>query len=256
MSGTMPDPASGANPFAELAKFALAATERNMALARDWSNALLTTLKEQSEDARANLTTLTAALEAMERTLTSQEETNRALRQSLRGVSAAPRPLRGHAGAHRPAGADRRRRPQGGRRRPDGGGEGIADATDGGDGGHRAVHADDAGVDRRLRPLQRRRNSRSPFILIRRRAADGFGELLRQVAIPGPIGSTTGSFAPCRLSRSGRWARSRCHVPQLLGSPAERLVSSLAPTFAVAAHINPLPALFGRTLLAPAIRTT
>jgi chromosome segregation ATPase len=83
MSGTMPDPAAGANPFGELAKFALAATERHTALARNWSDALLTTLKEQSEEARANLTTLTAALEAMERTLTSQEETNRAMRQSL-----------------------------------------------------------------------------------------------------------------------------------------------------------------------------
>ena len=85
MSGTMPDPAAGFNPFGELAKFALAATERNMALARNWSDALLTTLKEQSEDARAILTTLNASLEAMERTLTSQEETNRALRQSLEG---------------------------------------------------------------------------------------------------------------------------------------------------------------------------
>jgi hypothetical protein len=85
MSGTMPDPPSAANPFGELAKFALAATERNMTMARNWSDAVLTTLKEQSDDARANLTTLTATLEAMERTLTSQEETNRALRQSLEG---------------------------------------------------------------------------------------------------------------------------------------------------------------------------
>ena len=38
MSGTTPDPAAGANPFGELAKFALAATERNMALARSWSD--------------------------------------------------------------------------------------------------------------------------------------------------------------------------------------------------------------------------
>ena len=83
MSGTMPDPAAGANPFGELAKFALAATERNTALARNWSEALLTTLKEQSEEARASLSTLTAALQAMERTLTSQEETNRAMRESL-----------------------------------------------------------------------------------------------------------------------------------------------------------------------------
>ena len=85
MSGMTPDPAAGANPFGELAKFALAATERNMALARSWSDALLATLKEQSEDAQANLTTLAASLEAMERVLASQEETNRALRQSLEG---------------------------------------------------------------------------------------------------------------------------------------------------------------------------
>ena len=56
-----------------------------MALARSWSDALLATLKEQSEDAQANLTTLAASLEAMERVLASQEETNRALRQSLEG---------------------------------------------------------------------------------------------------------------------------------------------------------------------------
>jgi serine/threonine protein kinase HipA of HipAB toxin-antitoxin module len=85
MSGTTPDPAGGANPFGELAKLALAATERNMALARSWSDALLTTLKEQSEDARRTLTTQAASLEAMERALASQEETNRALRQSLEG---------------------------------------------------------------------------------------------------------------------------------------------------------------------------
>ena len=85
MSGTTPDPAAAANPFGELAKFALAATERNMALARSWSDTLLTTLKEQSEDAQATLTTVAASLEAMERALASQEETNRALRQSLEG---------------------------------------------------------------------------------------------------------------------------------------------------------------------------
>ena len=85
MSGTTPDPAAGANPLGELAKFVLAATERNMALARSWSDALLAMLKEQSEDARATLTTLAASLEAMERALASQEETNRALRQSLEG---------------------------------------------------------------------------------------------------------------------------------------------------------------------------
>ena len=85
MSGTTPNPAGWADPFGELAKLALGATERNMALARSWSDALLTTFKEQSEDARRILTTLAASLEAMERALASQEETNRALRQSLDG---------------------------------------------------------------------------------------------------------------------------------------------------------------------------
>jgi len=85
MPAKKPDPGAGANPFTELAKFALSATERNTALARNWSDALLTTLKDQSEDARATLTTLASALEAMERALVSQEETNRALRQSLEG---------------------------------------------------------------------------------------------------------------------------------------------------------------------------
>jgi len=82
MSAT-PDPTAGANPLGELAKFAMAATERNTALARNWSDTLLATLKEQSDEARAGLSTLTGALEAMERTLTSQEETNRAMRDSL-----------------------------------------------------------------------------------------------------------------------------------------------------------------------------
>lgn len=85
MSETTPDPTALPNPFNELAKFAQAATERNMALARNWSDTLLTSVKDQSEDARTTLTTLAASLEAMERALASQEETNRALRQSLEG---------------------------------------------------------------------------------------------------------------------------------------------------------------------------
>ena len=85
MTEATPDPIAGHNPFSELSKFALAATERNMALTRSWSGALLTTLKEQAEGTRTTLNTLAASLEAMERALASQEETNRALRQSLEG---------------------------------------------------------------------------------------------------------------------------------------------------------------------------
>lgn len=85
MSGTTPDQGNTPNPFGGLAEFLLASTEQNMALARRWSDSLLTTLTDQSEDARATLSTLTASLEAMERVLASQEETNRALRLSLQG---------------------------------------------------------------------------------------------------------------------------------------------------------------------------
>ena len=85
MTEATPDPIAGHNPSSELSKFALAATERNMALTRSWSDALLTTLKEQAENTRTTLKTLAASLEAMERALASQEETNRALRQSLEG---------------------------------------------------------------------------------------------------------------------------------------------------------------------------
>jgi hypothetical protein len=82
MAETVPDPVAR-NPFGELAKFMLAAAERNMVRAQNWSDTLVTTLKEQSENAQTNLDSLTAALEAMDHTLASQEETNRAMRQSL-----------------------------------------------------------------------------------------------------------------------------------------------------------------------------
>ena len=67
MTEATPDPIAGHNPFSELSKFALAATERNMALTRSWSGALLTTLKEQAEGTRTTLNTLAASLEAIVR---------------------------------------------------------------------------------------------------------------------------------------------------------------------------------------------
>ena len=76
---------AGANPFGELVKLTVAAQERSMELAQGWSDALLTTLKDQTEDSRANLATLSDSLGAMEKALESQEETNKAIRQSLEG---------------------------------------------------------------------------------------------------------------------------------------------------------------------------
>jgi hypothetical protein len=76
---------TGANPFGELVKLTVAAQERSMQLAQGWSDALLTTLKDASEDSRANLATLSSSLGAMEKALESQEETNKAIRRSLEG---------------------------------------------------------------------------------------------------------------------------------------------------------------------------
>jgi ABC-type transporter Mla subunit MlaD len=85
MSEATPDPERGANPFSEMVRLAVAAQERSLNVAQSWSDTLLATLKEQSEDSRASLATLAASLKAMERALESQEETNRAIRQSLEG---------------------------------------------------------------------------------------------------------------------------------------------------------------------------
>ena len=155
MSGTTPDPAAGANPFGELAKFALAATERNMALARSWSDALLTTLKEQSEDVRAPKRPWPPRWRRWSGRWPARRATTRALRQSLEGY----RQL-----VDRYAAAQERtaRLVQTAVDDLKAAGEGQMEAAtalltppDGGGGGHRAVHADDEGVDRRLHPLQR-----------------------------------------------------------------------------------------------------
>ncbi len=85
----MPDekagPDAGANPFGELVKLAVAAQERSLKVAQSWSDALLQNVKDQTEDSRANLTTLATSLGAMEKALESQEQTNQAIRQSLDG---------------------------------------------------------------------------------------------------------------------------------------------------------------------------
>jgi DNA repair exonuclease SbcCD ATPase subunit len=85
MSEAAQEPKPGANPFGEMVKLAVAAQDRSLKVAQSWSDALLTTLREQSEDTRANLAALASSLGAMERALASQEESNRAIRQSLEG---------------------------------------------------------------------------------------------------------------------------------------------------------------------------
>jgi hypothetical protein len=154
MSGTTPDPAAGLNPFGELAKFALAATERNMALARSSSDAPLTTLKEQSEDARATLTTRAASLRRWCGRWPGRRRPTATCNRAWRAI-----------GCSLTATGPRRSAPPGWYRAPSTTSRRPARA-DGGGGGDRAVHADDAGVDRRFHPLQRAPNSRSPIIVI------------------------------------------------------------------------------------------
>jgi phage-related tail protein len=74
---------AGANPFGEIARATVAAQERNLALAKAWSDSLQELLADQAEGGRATLEALASSLTAAERALASQEEANRALRQSL-----------------------------------------------------------------------------------------------------------------------------------------------------------------------------
>ncbi len=62
---------------------AIAAQQRNVNLAQDWSESVIETYKSQAESYRALTDAMRSSLTALERTLKSQEETNRALRESL-----------------------------------------------------------------------------------------------------------------------------------------------------------------------------
>ncbi|HSO52751.1 MAG TPA: hypothetical protein VL330_08390 [Actinomycetes bacterium] len=80
MSGPA-DKGFGAHPFGEIARATMAAQERSLELAQAWTGSLQQLLADQAEGGRAALVTSTLA--ATERALASQEEANRALRQSL-----------------------------------------------------------------------------------------------------------------------------------------------------------------------------
>ena len=62
---------------------AVAAQQRSMGLAQDWSESVIETYRSQAESYRALTDAMTSSMEALERTLKSQEETNRALKESL-----------------------------------------------------------------------------------------------------------------------------------------------------------------------------
>ncbi len=62
---------------------AVAAQQRSVGLAQDWSHGVIDSYKNQAESYRALMEAMKNSLAALETTLKSQEETNKALRQSL-----------------------------------------------------------------------------------------------------------------------------------------------------------------------------
>ncbi len=62
---------------------AVAAQQRSVSLAQEWSHSVIESYKDQAESYRALTDAMSSSMTALERTLQSQEETNRALKQSL-----------------------------------------------------------------------------------------------------------------------------------------------------------------------------
>ena len=73
----------GGQPLGEIARAMVAAQEQSLEVARTWSESLRALVVDQAEGGRAALEALSATLTATQQALASQEETNRALRQSL-----------------------------------------------------------------------------------------------------------------------------------------------------------------------------
>src|ERR671932_2501869 len=62
---------------------AVAAQQRSVGLAQDWAESVIENYKSQAESYRALTDAMTSSMTALQRTLESQEETNRALKESL-----------------------------------------------------------------------------------------------------------------------------------------------------------------------------
>ena len=62
---------------------AVAAQQRSVGLAQDWSQSVIESYRSQAESYRALTEAMRSSMTALERTLQSQEETNRALKESL-----------------------------------------------------------------------------------------------------------------------------------------------------------------------------
>lgn len=79
----------GAKTFQDVLGGAVAAQQRSVGLAQDWTQGVIDSYKNQAESYRALMEAMRSSLEALEATLRSQEETNRALRQSLDAYKSA-----------------------------------------------------------------------------------------------------------------------------------------------------------------------
>ena len=80
---------AGLRPMQEMLGGAVAAQQRSVGLAQDWTQGVIDSYKNQAESYQALMETMRSSLDALETTLKSQEETNRALKQSLDAYKSA-----------------------------------------------------------------------------------------------------------------------------------------------------------------------
>lgn len=74
---------AGMRAMQEAVGGAVAAQQRSVSLAQEWSQSVIESYKGQAESYRALTDAMSSSMTALERTLQSQEETNRALKESL-----------------------------------------------------------------------------------------------------------------------------------------------------------------------------
>lgn len=74
---------AGMRAMQEAVSGAVAAQQRSVNLAQEWSQSVIESYRDQAESYRALTDAMSSSMTALERTLQSQEETNRALKVSL-----------------------------------------------------------------------------------------------------------------------------------------------------------------------------
>ena len=83
-NGPQNNPASaGLKAVQDAVGGAVAAQQRSVGLAQNWAESVIETYRSQAESYQALTDAMTSSMTALQRTLESQEETNRALKESL-----------------------------------------------------------------------------------------------------------------------------------------------------------------------------